>query len=240
MPPPDLPCSGYDWLLRAYASGSFPMANSRSAAEVYWVNPDMRGVLPLDEFHLPRRLRRVALSDRYTVTTDRAFAATIAACARPRPAADETWINAGIEQVFVGLHLEGHAHSVECWLGDELVGGLYGLALHGVFFGESMFSTATDASKVALVHLVARLRLSGFKLLDTQFVTAHLTQFGAHEIPRAAYLRRLRAALATPARWPDPDLPAEAVAEEIRRMAPKGGEHGGQQGGSKAGAAGGR
>jgi leucyl/phenylalanyl-tRNA--protein transferase len=188
-------------MLRAYRHGLFPMAETRRGERLYWLDPEQRGVLPLDGFHLPRRLLRTVLSDRFVVTADRDFAATIAGCAAAVPGRDDTWINPQIETLFTELHGMGLAHSVECRRAGELVGGLYGVALGGVFFGESMFSRERDASKVALVHLVARLRLGGFQLLDTQFVTAHLAQFGAVEIPRAAYKTRLAAALEAPARW---------------------------------------
>jgi leucyl/phenylalanyl-tRNA--protein transferase len=192
-----------DLLLRAYRAGLFPMAETRTGFRLYWLDPEQRGVLPLDEFHLPRRLRRTVMSDRYRITTDTAFDAVISACAESGPRRSDTWINPAIERLFRGLHEMGHAHSVECWRGDDLVGGLYGMAIRGAFFGESMFSRARDASKVALVHLVARLRMAGFTLLDTQFVTSHLAQFGAIEIPRDLYRRCLAEALEQPAVWPD-------------------------------------
>lgn len=188
-------------LLRAYRAGLFPMAETRAGFRLYWLDPELRGVVPLDRFHLPRRLRRTVLSGRYRVTTDTAFEAVIAACAEAGPRRDETWINPTIERLFVALHELGQAHSIECWDGSELVGGLYGLAIGGAFFGESMFSRARDASKVALVHLVAKLRLGGFTLLDTQFVTPHLVQFGASEVPRAIYRRSLADAIDLPAVW---------------------------------------
>jgi leucyl/phenylalanyl-tRNA--protein transferase len=144
-------------------------------------------VLPLEKFHLPKRLRRTVLSTDYQVVADQDFAAVIAACAEAAAGRYETWINRDIERLFTALHLQGHAHSIEVRQGDKLLGGLYGVVLGGAFFGESMFSRARDTSKIALVHLVARLRLAGFQLLDTQFVTTHLTQFGAHEIPRELY-----------------------------------------------------
>jgi len=207
-------------LLRAYAAGIFPMAESRGATRLHWLDPALRGVLPLDAgFHLPRRLRRTALSTRFAVTTDRDFAGVIRGCAEPAPGRTETWINDEIEWLFIELHRRGHAHSVETWADGRLVGGLYGVALGGAFFGESMFSRVTDASKVALVHLVARLRLGGFVLCDTQFLTAHLARFGAVEIPKAEYRRRLAAALEIPARWRT-DLGAAEVAAEIRALRP--------------------
>src|SRR5580692_8553057 len=190
-----------DLMLRAYRHGLFPMAETRRGERLYWLDPERRGVLPLDRFHLPRRLARTVLSDTFDVTVDQDFAATIAGCAQSAPGRDDTWINPQIERLFSELHQLGHAHSVETRQHGHLVGGLYGVAIGGVFFGESMFSMARDASKVALVHLVARLRLGGFQLLDTQFVTAHLAQFGAVEIPRDTYRAWLTAGLEAPARW---------------------------------------
>jgi leucyl/phenylalanyl-tRNA--protein transferase len=205
-------------LLRAYRTGLFPMAETRRGNRLYWLDPEQRGVLPLDGFHLSRRLLRTVLSGDYTVTADRNFAGTIAGCATPLPDRTDTWINPQIERLFTDLYRMGFAHSVETWQGDTLVGGLYGVALGGVFFGESMFSFARDASKVALVHLVARLRLGGFRLLDTQFVTAHLSQFGAEEIPRDSYKSKLAAAVDQPAVWlVDPGW--EALAAEFRHLA---------------------
>lgn len=183
-----------DLLLRAYAAGIFPMADSRRAREVYWVEPAMRGILPLDGFRLSRSLKKAVRSDRFAVTADHAFAAVIAACAEARP--DGTWINAQIEQACTTLFRRGFAHSIECWRQDELVGGLYGVSLGGAFFGESMFSRATDASKVALAHLVARLRVGRFRLLDCQFLTDHLASLGAMEVTRAHYVGLLGDALA--------------------------------------------
>lgn len=183
-------------LLRAYAAGIFPMADSRRARDVYWVEPAMRGIMPLDGFHLSRSLRKVLRSDRFQVTADRAFAQVIAACAERRIGADGTWINAQIEQACNELHLRGHAHSVECWHDGALAGGLYGVSIGGAFFGESMFSRARDASKVALAHLVARLRVGGYRLLDCQFLTEHLASLGAIEVPRKVYVGLLGEALA--------------------------------------------
>ncbi len=203
-------------VLRAYQAGLFPMAETRDADKLFWLDPERRGILPLDAFHAPRRLLRTVLSDAYAVTVDTAFPAVIAACAEPGPGRDETWINPQIEALFTTLHRAGHAHSVECRLDGVLVGGLYGVALGGAFFGESMFSRARDASKVALVHLVARLQLGGFTLLDTQFVTRHLTQFGATEIPRDDYKARLAAALAVPARWQAAPAGLRAAIQRMR------------------------
>ncbi|MEN0073204.1 MAG: leucyl/phenylalanyl-tRNA--protein transferase [Paracraurococcus sp.] len=203
-----------DLMLRAYRAGLFPMAESRRGDRLYWLDPERRGVIPLDAgFHMPRRLLRTVLSGPYRVTADADFAAAIAGCAAPAPGREDTWINPEIEFLFLALHRQGHAHSIEVWQEDALIGGLYGVVLGGAFFGESMFSRARDASKVALVHLVARLRLGGFTLLDSQFLTEHLAQFGAHEIPRAEYKRRLAHAVNAAATWhaaPDPGAPAAA------------------------------
>lgn len=207
-----------DLVIRAYAAGVFPMAESRGSDRMYWLDPALRGVLPIDAgFHLARRLRRTVLSGRFVVTADRDFAGAIRGCAEPAPGRADTWINGEIEGLFLELHRRGAAHSVETWQDGRLVGGLYGVALGGVFFGESMFSRVTDASKVALVHLVARLRLCGFVLCDTQFLTAHLARFGAVEIPKAEYKARLAEALTTPARWVAA-LDEESIAREIRAM----------------------
>ncbi len=188
-------------LLRAYACGLFPMAEARDDPELFWVDPDMRGIIPLDRFHVPRRLARRIRQGVYEVAVDRATEDVIRACAEER---EETWINDQIIALYVALHRMGHVHSVECWREGALVGGLYGVALGGAFFGESMFTRATDASKIALVHLVERLRRGGFRLLDTQFVTAHLATFGAIEVPRARYHVLLREALAVEATfYPD-------------------------------------
>lgn len=190
-----------DLLLRAYAAGLFPMAESADDPELFWVDPERRGILPLDDFHIPRRLRRTIRQSRFEVTADRDFAAVIEGCAERTPHRKSTWINTEIVRLYGELHALGHAHSIECWQEGELVGGLYGVALHGAFFGESMFSRATDASKVALAHLVARLRRGGFTLLDTQFVTPHLMRFGALEIARRDYRKRLEEALRVRARF---------------------------------------
>ena len=203
--------------MRAYRVGLFPMAETRRGHRLYWLDPELRGVLPLDGFHLPKRLLRTVLSDRYEVTSNQSFAEVVAGCAAAAPGREDTWINADIERLFGDLHRRGFAHSVECRQGGALMGGLYGVSLGGVFFGESMFSVARDASKVALVHLVARMRLGGYTLLDTQFVTRHLAQFGADEIPRDQYKMLLAAAVQVPARWlPAPD-PA-ALEAEIRLL----------------------
>jgi leucyl/phenylalanyl-tRNA---protein transferase len=183
-------------LLRAYAYGVFPMGESRGSDTLYWVDPEERGILPLDTFHVPRRLARTIKADPFTVKVDTAFREVMELCAEDMPGRGGTWINAAILKAYTELHAQGRTHSVECWDGDQLVGGLYGVSLGRAFFGESMFSRARDASKVALVHLVARLIQGGYVLLDTQFVTSHLSQFGALEIPRDEYRERLVDALA--------------------------------------------
>lgn len=205
-------------VLRAYGIGMFPMAETRDSEKLYWLDPEMRGYLPLQGFHLSRRLLRTVQSGPYTVTVDQDFAGVIAACAAPAPGREDTWINPVIERIFTELHRTGHGHSVETRLDGALVGGLYGVAVGGVFFGESMFSRARDSSKVALVHLVARLRLGGFRLLDTQWVTSHLAQFGAVEMPRLDYRRKLEAAVAHKAAFPPAPDP-ETLAAEFNRLA---------------------
>lgn len=182
-------------LLKAYACGIFPMAESADDNALYWIEPEMRGVISLDAFHVPGRLARTVRSDRFTVAINRDFEGVIDGCAAPQTGRGRTWINGRIRTLYRRLYERGHCHSVEVYEGDELVGGLYGVSLARAFFGESMFHNARDASKVALVHLVARLRAGGFTLLDTQFVTDHLKTFGASEIPRRQYHRELEAAL---------------------------------------------
>jgi leucyl/phenylalanyl-tRNA--protein transferase len=189
-------------LLGAYAQGLFPMAERRDSAGLYWVSPEKRGIIPLDGFHVPHRLARTVRSGRFAVTADRAFGEVMVACAQPAEGREESWINDEILRLYTALFADGHAHSVECRQDGALVGGLYGVSLGGAFFGESMFSHVTDASKVALVHLVEALRRGGFTLLDTQFLTAHLARFGAVEIPRRRYLELLEAALGREAAWP--------------------------------------
>jgi len=182
----------------AYAVGVFPMADSRDANGVYWVEPRRRAILPLDRFHLSRSLRKTLLQGRFRLTADTAFTRIIALCAEAADNRPETWINSSIELAFRQLNAMGNAHSIECWDGDELVGGLYGLALGRAFFGESMVSRATDASKAAIAALVARLKAGGFTLLDCQFMTDHLASLGAIEIARADYVGLLSAALSSP------------------------------------------
>lgn len=184
-----------DLLLRAYSVGVFPMASTRDAAEVFWVEPKKRGILPLDGFHLSRSLAKTIRSDRYTITVDTAFGQVVSHCAESTARRPDTWINPDIERAYAELHRRGYAHSVEAWQGDALVGGLYGVRLGAAFFGESMFSRARDASKVALAHLVARLKFGGFKLLDCQFLTEHLASLGTIEVGREAYVALLDSAL---------------------------------------------
>jgi leucyl/phenylalanyl-tRNA--protein transferase len=198
-------------LLRAYAAGLFPMADTREAEDVFWVEPRRRGILPLDEFHLPRSLAKILKQERFRHSRDRAFAAVIEACAEAAPGRQQSWINATILDAYCRLHAEGHAHSIETWDPDgTLVGGLYGVRIGAAFFGESMFSRTTDASKAALAHLVARLRLGEFRLLDTQFLTAHLARFGGREVRRSLYLGLLNEAIAAAADWRRLDRAAQA------------------------------
>ncbi len=182
-------------LLKAYACGIFPMAESADDPGLYWIEPDRRGIIPLDRFHIPQRLARTVRSGRFEVRVDHDFAAVMDGCAAPVPGRRKTWINTRIRRLYGDLHAIGHGHSIEAWRDGRLVGGLYGVRLGKAFFGESMFSRERDASKVALVHLVARLVAGGFTLLDTQFVTDHLARFGALEIGRRDYQRMLDGAL---------------------------------------------
>lgn len=184
-----------DMLLRAYSIGVFPMAEDRDDPELVWVDPRMRGIIPMSKFHVPRRLRRTIRNGPFDITFDRDFAGVIEGCAESTEGRPRTWINSRIVDLYTALHYKGHGHSVECWQDGALVGGLYGIALQGVFFGESMFSRETDASKVALVHLAARLSVGGFAFIDTQFITRHLSRFGAIEVPRNEYRGLLAAAL---------------------------------------------
>jgi len=197
-----------DILLEAYAAGIFPMAESADDPELFWVDPNRRGIVPLEAFHVPRRLQRVLRRGNFAVRVDTAFASVIRGCAEASETRPGTWINDEIVRLYSALFARGAAHSVECWHEGELVGGLYGVSLGAAFFGESMFSRVSDASKVALVELVARLRLGGYRLLDTQFVTPHLAQFGVIEISRARYHRLLAEALRYRAAFPrDPPGP---------------------------------
>jgi len=182
-------------LIDAYSVGIFPMAESAEDDALYWIDPEIRGILPLESFHTPKRLARTIRSGKFEIRIDSSFKDVIEACASTGNARDTTWINRRIRNLYTDLFELGYCHCVETWLDGKLVGGLYGLRLGGAFFGESMFSTTTDASKVALVYLVARLKYGGFTLLDTQFVTDHLQQFGAIEMPQAEYKKTLKKAL---------------------------------------------
>lgn len=191
-----------DLLLRAYTIGLFPMAETAEDPELFWVDPERRGVIPLEAFHVPRSLRKTVRRDHFEVRVDSDFLGVLDGCAEISSKRRATWINSEIVRLYGDLHRRGFAHSVECWRAGRMVGGLYGVALGGAFFGESMFSRETDASKVALVHLVVRLIRGGYTLLDTQFVTPHLAKFGAVEITRAAYRRQLARAIEVGARFP--------------------------------------
>jgi leucyl/phenylalanyl-tRNA--protein transferase len=182
-------------LLKAYACGIFPMAESADDPTLYWIEPDLRGVIPLERFHIPARLARTVRADAFRIRINRDFEGVLDGCAEPQPGRTRTWINKRIRTLYRKLHDIGHCHSVEVYEDDKLVGGLYGVNLGCAFFGESMFHRARDASKVALVHLVARLKAGGFKLLDTQYVTDHLRTFGAIEISGRQYSKLLEAAL---------------------------------------------
>lgn len=188
-------------LLQAYAAGLFPMADSADDPNLYWVEPHERGVIPLDGFHVPARLLRTIASNVFEIRIDSDFDAVIDGCAEAAPGREQTWINRRIRRLYGALFDGGHCHTVEVWREGQLVGGLYGVKLRGAFFGESMFHRERDASKVALVHLVARLRAGDFALLDTQFVTPHLARFGAIEIPRNDYLHCLQKALTYQSNW---------------------------------------
>src|SRR5499425_3025393 len=182
-------------LLKAYSCGIFPMAESADDPALYWIEPERRGIIPLDRFHLAGRLARTVRSTRFTVVVDRDFDAVIEGCAQPQPGRSRTWINSRIRTLYRKLYERGHCHTVEVYDGEQLVGGLYGVSLGRAFFGESMFHRARDASKIALVHLVARLKAGGYHLLDTQYVTEHLRTFGAVEVPKRRYHRLLEDAL---------------------------------------------
>lgn len=188
-------------LLKAYAVGMFPMAESAEDPSLFWVEPEWRGVIPLDGFHLPRRLARTVRQDVFDMRIDTDFEAVIDGCAAPAAGRRKTWINGRIRRLYGELFRRGHCHTVEAWQDGKLVGGLYGVSLGAAFFGESMFSRRNDASKVSLVHLMARLVAGGYRLLDTQFITEHLTQFGALEIPREIYAARLEAAIQDRGDW---------------------------------------
>ncbi len=185
-----------DVLLKAYACGIFPMAESADDPALYWIEPEMRGIIPLETFHVPARLARTVRTTPLTVVVNRNFEAVVAGCAEPKRDRARTWINGRIRRIYRALHAHGHCHSVEVYDGEALVGGLYGVSLGRAFFGESMFHRARDASKIALVHLIARLRAGGYRLLDTQFTTPHLKQFGAIDVDRRSYQAMLDAAIA--------------------------------------------
>ncbi|MDI7864410.1 leucyl/phenylalanyl-tRNA--protein transferase [Rhizobiaceae bacterium n13] len=185
-------------LLRAYSIGLFPMAESADDPEIFWVEPEVRGIIPLNDFHVSKSLAKAMRKQPFEIRFDSDFDAVIAACAEPAPDRPTTWINSTIRSLYSSLHKLGHAHSVEAWEGDQLVGGLYGVSLGSAFFGESMFSRRTNASKICLVHLVERLRKQGFTLLDTQFTTEHLKGFGAIDIPKSRYTKLLEKAVNCP------------------------------------------
>lgn len=210
--PRDVPEITAEVLLMAYASGVFPMAEAQDDEDIFWVDPQERGILPLTGFHLSRSLAKVIRQRRFLVTVDEAFDAVVAGCADR----EETWINAPIARLYGQLHRLGFGHSVEVWEGEELVGGLYGVAMGGAFFGESMFSRRRDASKVALAWSVAMLRQGGFQLFDTQFLTDHLASLGGAEIARDTYRARLKSALSQSARLPHPVPEPEDVIAELR------------------------
>lgn len=213
LPGPRSSAFTVDDLLECYAHGIFPMADAREDERIFLIDPERRGVIPLGGFHVPTRLGRTVRSDRFQIRIDTAFDVVVEACAASRPGRTETWINHSIQALYAELYRRSQAHSVEAWRDGELVGGLYGVTLGGAFFGESMFSVARDASKVALVHLIGRLIVGRFRLLDAQFMTDHLAQFGAHEIPRAHYKKRLAQALAQDADFYR--LPAYAAGEAV-------------------------
>lgn len=187
-----------DLLLRAYSLGLFPMSESADDPDIYWVQPEIRGIIPLDRFHVSKSLSKRIRQEPFRIRINTAFEAVMRACAEPVENRPSTWINSKILDLYSQLHAMGHAHSVEAWEGDELIGGLYGVSLGAAFFGESMFSRRTDASKICLVHLVERLKSSHFKLLDTQFTTDHLKTFGAIDMPKAQYEMVLAHAMASP------------------------------------------
>ncbi len=197
MDMPNRPILQADDILQAYRLGYFPMAESRDDPNVFWVHPQKRGVLPLNGLKVSRSLKKVVRRNEFVVKINTAFSDVMRCCAAETPDRDETWINDRIIEVYSDLHHQGHAHSVECWHGTQLAGGLYGVSIGGAFFGESMFSRRTNASKVALVHLIARMKAGGYRLLDTQFITDHLISLGAEEITKSEYQNRLNKALET-------------------------------------------
>jgi leucyl/phenylalanyl-tRNA---protein transferase len=222
-------------LVAAYTVGVFPMAEDHDDPAINWIEPHRRGIIPLESFHVPRSLRKVIRRGGFAIRVNSAFERVIRACAEPTPERPRTWLNEPLIRLYVELARRGVAHSVEVWRDDALAGGLYGLALGGVFFGESMFSRVRDSSKIALVELVARLRAGGYTLLDAQFLTAHLEQFGAIEISRAAYLVRLRRALAGPASFPGMAYPSAGAGSDGSSSGTSGG--GGGSGSGSSGSA---
>ena len=207
-------------LLKAYACGIFPMAESAEDPSLHWIEPDLRGIIPLDRFYVSSRLARTVRSDLFKITINRDFDGVIDGCAEPQPGRQRTWINERIRALYRKLHERRHCHSMEVYLDGELVGGLYGVALGRAFFGESMFHRSRDASKVALVHLVARLRAGGFALLDTQFVTDHLKSFGAIEVPRRQYHKLLESALSGEGDFAALDKRGASGAQVLAQLAP--------------------
>ncbi len=205
-------------LMEAYRQGLFPMAYNSGSPYIHWICPDMRGQLSITDIHLPHRLEKTIRKKPYEIRIDTDFTGVIDGCGEPTAKRPETWINTPIRKVFCELHARGHAHSVECWRDDRLVGGVYGLALGGAFFGESMFARETDASKIALMHLVARLWKGGFALFDTQFVNEHLKQFGVYELPHDEYKKFLNAAIAAKADFNLPGLYQDKIMEEYLEM----------------------
>ena len=211
-------------LLKAYACGIFPMAESADDPALYWIEPEMRGIIPLEAFHVPARLARTVRTTQFVVRVDRDFEAVIDGCAEPKRDRSRTWINVRIRRIYRALFERGHCHTVEVYDGDVLVGGLYGVSLGRAFFGESMFHHARDASKIALVHLVARLKAGGYRLLDTQFVTEHLRTFGAVEVPKRRYHRLLEEALVGEAEFEALPLDRPVSGEEAMRILKADGE----------------
>jgi len=200
---PTRPALTPEFMIRAYAAGIFPVSDDADHPHVHWVDPQRRGVFPLDRFHISRSLRKRLRRGGFEIHVNRDFAGTVEGCADR----DRTWINAEIFDAYLALHARGHAHSVEVWMDGELAGGVFGVALGAAFFGESMFSRRRDASKVALTYLIDRLRIGGFRLFDTQFTTDHLKRLGAEEVPRAAYRRQLRHAVTSNANFLAADTP---------------------------------
>lgn len=234
MHAPQTPIIPTELLLAAYRSGIFPMADGRDDEDVYWVEPRERAIIPLETFRPSRSLARTVRRDRFRVTCNADFAGVVAACAAPRPDHPETWINARIAASYRALHLAGHAHSIECWADGEMVGGLYGVGFDRVFCGESMFSRATDASKVALTWLVALLRMGGYEVLDCQFMTEHLARLGAVPLSRESYLEKLAQAAR---KEPAPPLPEIYGAFRASADSPDAGAGSADAGGAAGGAA---